>query len=191
MSPFRLVAIASLMVIVSSTSCAPAIQTPTVQPTVTPIVTTEAPTLSPTIPPTTTPIPTSSPTPIPTATPSATPTMTATQTPTVPSATPTIFALPLPTGQPVSSWNDIPVMPQAISGSEERGGYLYTVKGTVQQVEEFYEEEMINAGWRPFVRSEGRTDTKILIYQKGHRAGSVFIVDQGEIVLVRLGVVRQ
>ncbi len=77
-------------------------------------------------------------------------------------------------------------MPQAISGAEDKGGYSYTVKMTVQQVREFYDREMPAAGWQPFAVGTGETGAVMLLYRKNGVIATVAVVRQGEVTLVLL-----
>jgi len=96
------------------------------------------------------------PTPIPTLTFTAisTSTLTPTSTPLPPTAT--------PEGQPASEWNGIPIMPGAISGEGDDESYVFTIKATPQQIEEYYELELGKLGWQPF--AQGEEDPSALIF---------------------------
>jgi outer membrane biosynthesis protein TonB len=160
--------------------------TPTDEPTETPEPT-ATDTQTPTATPTDTPEPTATsiPTRTPTATPTETPTATNTAVPTraatavsatsAPAATEppatadsggsSDFPLPLPVGVPASQWNGIPIMPQAIAGQEDEGGYIYTVGASVQTISSYYQSQMINLGWDLLATSVGANDAVILIFQ--------------------------
>ena len=45
-----------------------------------------------------------------------------------------------PAGQPAAAWNGIPIMPGAIAGEGDEEGYVFTLKATSQQVQEYYQQ---------------------------------------------------
>lgn len=57
------------------------------------------------------------------------------------------FPLPIPMKEPNFTWNELPVMPQAIAGDENDLGYYYTVKATINDIEAYYTSEMSKLGW--------------------------------------------
>jgi len=77
-------------------------------------------------------------------------------------------------------------MPGAIGGKEEGGGYSYTVKATVQQVQDFYAKEMPKLGWQSLTVGTGETGNLILIFQKGDKTGTIGVVAQGDVTFVLL-----
>ncbi len=96
---------------------------------------------------------TAAPTLIPTETPA--PTATPTETPVPPTPKVRYPTLPPPKGTPVTSWNNIPILPEAIAGDAKKmkkskliGEYLYTVKASLEEIRAFYEEQMAAKGWK-------------------------------------------
>jgi hypothetical protein len=122
--------------------------TPTNTPTATPLPTdtpTPTPTPTNTPAPTDTPTPTSTPTPLPTDTP--TPTITPTPEPTAtntpePQPTAPTSQFPMPTGPALTSWKELPVMPQAVAGNDSGDGYYYAAPVSIQDVWAFYSASM-------------------------------------------------
>ncbi len=108
----------------------------------------------------------------------------------MPSSTPTeasapaTVATPFAVGEPASSWNDIPIMPQANPGTEDQSGYSYTVKATVKEVRDFYDREMSKLGWQPFASGTGGTGSVILLYQKDSKTITIGVAPQGDMALV-------
>ena len=51
---------------------------------------------------------------------------------------------PLPA---LSSWNKIPIPPDAISGSEEFGDYQFITASPARIITAYYKQEMANLGW--------------------------------------------
>jgi hypothetical protein len=50
---------------------------------------------------------------------------------------------------PVSSWQGLPVMPDAIAGRvAEETSYVFAARTSLEQVEKFYEERMRYDGWQ-------------------------------------------
>jgi hypothetical protein len=118
--------------------------------------------------PTQTPIPTHTPEPTATSTPLPTPTQSPTDTPIPPTEASSDSALPNPTDKPLSEWEGIPVMPNAIAGKEGEGIYYYTILADSNEIRLFYESELRNAGWNLFAVGEGGSKGSILLFfQKG------------------------
>jgi len=114
--------------------------------------------------------------------PSATPTLSATSAPT---------ASPLPPGetpegQPASNWNGIPIMPGAIAGEGDEEGYVFTVKATPVQVQEYYQLELGKLGWQPFVQEAGDSSMMIIFMDGASATLTVSILSKGDEVLVLL-----
>ncbi len=133
---------------------------PTITATHTPAPTeTSTPTLTPTGTPTSTITPTSTDTPRPT------------RTPLPPTPTDEPFTLPLPSGDPVSEWKGIPIMPGALAGEESNAGgkanYTFTITGDVQTVQDYYTTELTKLGWSAFATGQGESGLALLIFMKG------------------------
>ncbi len=97
-----------------------------------------------------------------------------------------------PQSAPLSEWNGIPVMPQAIAGEESEEMYAFKVAATAQDVEAFYAAQLPPLGWEKSV-SMPLGDTAILVYlvyTKGNETLSITVMpmETGElIVLLTLG----
>jgi hypothetical protein len=116
---------------------------------------------------TVTPVPTE--TSVPTATLEPTPTSTPEPSPTeVPTAEATaLVAMPTPSGKPVSTWEGIPIMPEALAGESGSGSYSFTVRATPEEVQQFYETSLQKLGWSFFAAGKGTTETVLLMFTKG------------------------
>lgn len=88
----------------------------------------------------------------------------------------TDFPLPIPTGEPASEWNGLPIMPQAIAGDEGSGSYYFTVAATADEIQAFYLEEMERLGWSSLGIGEGTTGALLMIFQKETAVASVSIL---------------
>jgi hypothetical protein len=131
------------------------------QPTETPAPTeTRPPTATPTREPTHTPEPTSAPT----------------KTPVPPTETPSEPVLPLPSGNPLSEWDGIPIMPNAIAGEGDGKGYAFTINASPEDIEEFYARELTKLGWILFVSGQGESNTLIMVFAKDSATLSVSII---------------
>jgi hypothetical protein len=133
------------------------------------------PTETPT--PTNTSLPTSTHTPEPTSTPTETP------TPIPPTETPSSPSLPMPTGKPLSSWENIPIMSGAIAGDENTNngvtGYSFTIKTSADEIQSFYETELGKLDWSALAVGQGtEKDTVLMIFMKGTAVLSVSIIPQ-------------
>jgi hypothetical protein len=105
---------------------------------------------------------------------------------------PNVTNVPAPTGQwnlydpqgiPLSSWRDIPIMPDALAGQEGEGMYSFKVDASLQEVRAFYDAQLPPLGW---VSTFSGSDMPILFYTKGDDYLSITIMEQegGTIVLL-------
>lgn len=86
----------------------------------------------------------------------------------------------MPSGEPVTEWEGIPVMPAAITGEGDSEGYSFTVKALPDEVQNFYEKEMAKLGWNLLGSGQGTTSAILLIFIKGSNTLSVSIIPQPE-----------
>jgi hypothetical protein len=121
-----------------------------------------------------------------TAIPTLTATLTATITSLPPRQTPDVISGLLPKGQPVSEWNGIPVMPGAIAGEGDAEGYVFTIKATPQQVQEYYELKLGKLGWQPFAQGDGNSSTMLMFMNSASETLTVSIISEADEVLVLL-----
>lgn len=110
----------------------------------------------------------------------------------LPSAIPTVEALATdfgntlnPQGTPVQEWRGVPVMPQAIAGQEFGDSYSFKVNATVQEIQDYYDQELTALGWsQPFefpLEEEGG----FLFYNKDDSVLTVFITpSEGSMVVL-------
>jgi hypothetical protein len=156
-----------LILVIAMTSCNAFAPEPTITPTLT---ATSLPTSTVT----------SSPmltfTPEPTITP--TPTKKPTKTPAPPTDTPSAPIFQMPTGTPLTNWNGIPVMPDAIAGEGTSDGYFFSVAATAEAIQSYYEKELPKLGWNLFAVGQGETDAILLIFMKGTDTVTVSILPQ-------------
>ncbi|HEU4745735.1 MAG TPA: hypothetical protein VFS61_10885 [Anaerolineales bacterium] len=91
-----------------------------------------------------------------------------------------------PAGQPAAAWNGIPIMPGAIAGEGDEEGYVFTLKATSQQVQEYYQLELGKLGWQLFAQ-ENSDGSLLLSYMDSNAATlTVSILSKDEEVLVLL-----
>lgn len=89
-----------------------------------------------------------------------------------------------PQGTPVTEWKGIPVMPQATAGQEfaKDNTYSFKVKGTVEEVYDFYKEKLTALGWKELYPKPIEGDSANIVFTKGSNTLSVTVVffkDQG------------
>ena len=114
--------------------------------------------------------------------PTAIPTLTLSAIPThIPTYTPLPPAL---TANAVSEWNGIPIMPYATAGEGDTEGYVFTVKATAQQVQDYYQAELGKLGWQLVATGEG--DASLSFVNNAAETLTVGIVTKGDEVLVLL-----
>jgi hypothetical protein len=127
------------------------------------------------------------PTGIPTLTLTAVPTLVLTNTLLPPTETPDAAAALVPEGQPASEWNGIPIMPDAIAGEGDQESYVFTIKATPQQVQDYYQLELGKLGWQPFGTGEGNSTSLMLMFTNNASATlTISIIAKGDEVLVLL-----
>lgn len=89
---------------------------------------------------------------------------------------------PLPTGEPLESWQGIPVMPDAHAGGDRQGGgYAFLIRALEAEVIVFYDQAMSNLLWSTYARGttkDGRFTT-MLFYLKGAQTATVWIYQAG------------
>ena len=107
--------------------------------------------------------------------PTPTPTATRTPLPPTPTAKPDLLAL-LPTGRPLTSWNDIPIMPGAIAGEGDTGTYRFSIRAQATAVQAYYDRILAGLGWSGFAAGQGTTGSILLIYMKGQDMLTVSIL---------------
>ncbi len=128
--------------------------------------------------------PTSTATSLPTATNTPTPTNTPTKTPVPPTETPSVPVLPIPSGKPVSEWEGIPIMPNAIAGQGDSKGYSFTVNASADEIQQFYEKELGKLGWKVFASGQGTTSVILLFFMKETSVMTVSIFPQPDGIML-------
>ena len=121
----------------------------------------------------------------------ATPTLTVmpTKPPPVKTITGTPSPLPsteTPEPQPTSEWNDIPIMPGAIAGEGDEEGYVFTIKATLQQVQEYYQVELEKLGWQLLSQEQSNSSITLLFTDNASVTLTVSIISKGDRALVLL-----
>jgi len=124
------------------------------------------------------------PTTIPTLTPTVFPTLAPTNTFLSPTETPADVSALLPEGQPASEWNGIPIMPGAVTGEGDAESYVFTIKATSQQVQEYYQLELGKLGWQPLGTGDG--DLSLMFTNNASATLTINIIVKGDNVLVLL-----
>ena len=132
------------------------------------------------------------PTPAPTAVPEVEPTHTGvppTETPVLPTVTPvpptpeevpTEFILPLPSGTPVADWKGVAIIPGALSGEGDDTYYSFTTDKPLEEVQAFYENELVALGWSELAVGEGEEGASILFFTREEQTFTVSIIPQSE-----------
>ena len=130
----------------------------------------------------------SNPTAVPILTFTAIPTLTATlapiSTPVPPTGTTDAVAGLVPEGQPVSEWNGILIMPGATAGEGDQDGYVFTIKATPQQIQEYYDLELGKLGWQPFAQGEGDSSMLIFMNNASETLSISIITKEGEALVL-------
>lgn len=85
-----------------------------------------------------------------------------------------------------AEWQGIPIMPGAITGEGDAEGYVFTIRASSQQVQNYYQLELAALGWQSV--SQGNKDSaRVLVFtDDASRILSVSILTRGEEALVLL-----
>lgn len=89
-----------------------------------------------------------------------------------------------PQGQLASEWNGIPIMPEAIAGEGDEESYVFTVKATPQQVQEYYQLELGKLDWQLLAAEEGDASMKFM--NNASQTLTIKLIAKGDQVLVLL-----
>jgi hypothetical protein len=115
------------------------------------------------------------------------PTLIPTNTSLPPTEKPETVSVLVPEGQPAAEWNGIPIMPDAIAGEGDEESYVFTVKATPQQVQEYYQLELGKLGWQPFSTGEGNSSSLMLMFTNNASATlTISVIAKGDEALVLL-----
>ena len=98
---------------------------------------------------------------------------------------------PLPTShtpesQPTQVWKGIPVMPGATAGEGDEEGYVFTIKATSQQVQDYYQVELARLGWQSSDQETGNSSMILSFTDSATATLTVSILAKGDEVLVLL-----
>ncbi len=76
-------------------------------------------------------------------------------------------------------------MPGAINGDEDKESYRFTIDASVEEVQAYYELELLKLGWNLMASGTGDTGTALLMFTNGNLPLlPISIIPHGEIVLV-------
>jgi hypothetical protein len=91
-----------------------------------------------------------------------------------------------PEGAPLSEWNGIPIMSGATTGEEfNEGTYSFKVSATVQEVQDYYNTELVNLGWSSTFNIPGDENGAIMLFSKDSSLLTVTVTNfDGETVVV-------
>ena len=112
--------------------------------------------------------------------------------PVLESAPPAISATMMPPtgtipqiGEPTNAdWFGIPIMPGATAGEGDEEGYVFTIKGTIDQVRKFYEAELPKIGWESLPSEDA--STLLFIRDNGAESLTISLITNQDEVLVLL-----
>jgi hypothetical protein len=107
----------------------------------------------------------------------------------IPSGIPEIEKYLDPQGTPVSEWNGIPIMSQAIAGQEiDAQTYSFKAFVSVQEAYDFYNQQMVNLGWSQSLGVPASDAGALLVLSKADTVLTVTItaVDDATVVVLVL-----
>jgi hypothetical protein len=77
-------------------------------------------------------------------------------------------------------------MPEAIAGEGDEESYVFTIKATPQQVQEYYQLELGKLGWQPFSTDNGDSSLMLMFTNNASATLTISIIAKGDQVLVLL-----
>ena len=77
-------------------------------------------------------------------------------------------------------------MPGAIAGEGDEEGYVFTIKATSQQVQEYYQLELGKLGWQLSAQENSGASLRLSYMDSSSTTLTVSILSKGEEVLVLL-----
>jgi hypothetical protein len=126
------------------------------------------------------------PLPVSTARLNATPTFQLTLTAPAATVTPLSASTPTLDGESATDWDGIPIMPGAITGEGDEEGYVFTVRASSQQVQDYYQLELAARGWQS-LSEENEGSARVLVFvDNASTLLTVRILTRGEEALVLL-----
>ena len=69
-------------------------------------------------------------------------------------------------------------MPNALSGEGISQGYIFTINATSDEIQLFYENEMVKLGYDSLASGQSATNATLMIFFKGTDTFSVTIIPQ-------------
>ncbi|MBI2757156.1 MAG: hypothetical protein HYX49_00590 [Chloroflexi bacterium] len=104
----------------------------------------------------------------------------------LPSSMPDVGGYANPTGQPVSDWNGIPIMPAASVGQEfNQNTYSFKVKDTLENAQTFYNDNLKALGWTSAFSAQGGTQGGVMLFTKGSSVLSITVTEtDGELLVL-------
>jgi hypothetical protein len=77
-------------------------------------------------------------------------------------------------------------MPGAIAGEGDEEGYVFTIKATPQEVQEYYQRELGKLGWRLFAQENSGSSLTLSFMDSTSAMLNISIISNGEEALVLL-----
>ncbi|MEX1071881.1 MAG: hypothetical protein WEC37_04570 [Anaerolineales bacterium] len=93
----------------------------------------------------------------------------------------------VPEGTPSADWQGVPIMPGAISGGEEEGGYRFSTQATIEEITQFYEAAITELGYSLTTSGE-QSGITFLFFEQGSSQAIVAIFPAGELNFVQISV---
>lgn len=91
-----------------------------------------------------------------------------------------------PQGTPVEAWREIPIMPQATAGQEFDGGtYSFKANVTVQEVQNYYNEQLAGLGWDQTFSSPADANGAVMLFSKDSNSLTITIAStEGSTIVI-------
>lgn len=91
-----------------------------------------------------------------------------------------------PQGTPVEAWREIPIMPQATAGQEFDGGtYSFKTNVTVQEVQNYYNEQLAGLGWDQTFSSPADANGAVMLFSKDSNSLTITIAStEGSTIVI-------
>ncbi|HUH97320.1 MAG TPA: hypothetical protein VLZ89_08190 [Anaerolineales bacterium] len=105
----------------------------------------------------------------------------------LPSSMPELGQYLNPTGKPVSTWNNIPIMTQATAGQEfNKNTYSFKADATAADVQTFYTNQLKALGWSSPFSAQGGGKGGVMVFTRNSNVLTITVASSGSGVVVLL-----
>ncbi len=105
-----------------------------------------------------------------------------------PASSPDVITALLPAGSPSVDWGGIPIMPGALSGSQDSYSYRFTIQATPDEVHAYYDQQLSKLGFQSLAVEPGQEQSTLLTYSNDSDQSllTITLYPQGDVTLVMI-----